>query len=342
MDGEEDVTANYEITYVDGELKILRRKVSIYAPDVTIYSGEAVDQRLIEAFVKANGLEKLLEGDELNTNTVSVVYNREFEDGIFEGNGKKAYHPSEIFKDVLLGVNKPGKLYVRGEKDSVTNADILSVDLEALRIMRDGVDVTANYEPIFETETGDLTVKTITLSVKYRLYDNGKTNKKVAIDTPVKYLSVGDTFTKWCHEIDGYIILNQSTYKPAGHGYKTSDPIVVPGVNEMTLYYGLPLTHYTIRYIYLDGPEYNHSETIAAAVGTVVSDIGNKIIANTIEGYSHLRTEGLTLVVPADGSGLITVYYGEATTEEILTNIDDLEVPTGASLGALNVGDCCE
>jgi len=274
-----------------------------------------------------------------------VVYNRAFEDGIFEGNGKKAYHPSEAFAGSLLGINEPGKLYVRDEKKSVTNKDILSVDLEALRILdANGVDVTANYLPICEESAGDLTVKTITLTIHYMLYNNGKTNDSIAVDTLVRYLSVGDTFTKWCHTIGTFTKLNQETFKPSPNGRKTCDPIVVPeeGKNEMTLYYGLPSIFYTIRYIYLDGPELNHQETIEAVEGEVISNIDQKIIENTYEGYSHLRTEGLPLVVPADNSGVITVYYGEVTTTEVLTNIADLDVPAGASLGAMNVGDCCE
>lgn len=336
-----DQTAKYSITLLPGDLQILPRQISIKVPDVTMYSGESIDMYLEEILPQVT-VENLLESDAMDAAGMAISFNRSLEDGIFEGDGKKAYHPTKSYATSLLGINQPGKIYVRDAKDAVTNADILSVDFASMRIMCGDVDVTSNYQPVIDA--GDLTVKTITLKVVYKLYDNGKTNKRISTDTPIKYLSVGDTFTKWCHDITGYTVLNQNTFKPADSAHKTSDTIVAPemGDNELVLYYGLPLTHYTIRYIYLDGPEYNHSETIAASAGQVISDIGSKIVKNTIEGYSYLRTEGLTLVVPADGSGVITVYYGEATTEEILTNIDDLEVPTGASLGALNVGDCCE
>ena len=336
-----DVTGNYYISYLPGDLEIRPIEVHIQVPDVTMYSGEEIARHLADAIVAQDSL-SLLNGDRLDYDSVKVVYENEGLNGIIEGDGSRAIYPDYEYSGQTVGVNQVGRLYVRDTVDAVTNEDILSIDLSALRIIReDGSDVTSNYHPIIIDGYGDLTVRTITLTIRYRLYDNGRTTRQIMSDGYIPYLSVGDTFTKWCTDIAGYIILNQYTYEPASSGHRTCDPIVAPydGENYLTLYYGLPRTSYTINYIYLDDPTLNTSEVVSGvAVGTVVSDIGGRIISHTVEGYTHLRTEGLTLIVEAGGVSEINVYYSRTG----LTEIIDLGVPTGASLGALNVGDCCE
>ena len=96
----------------------------------------------------------------------------------------------------------------------------------------------------------------------------------------------------------------------------------------------------TVRYVYIGNDDLNHSETLYPYVlNQVITDISSRVLANTVEGYTVSRIEGLPLTIgPNEDRNVITVYY----EPQVLTEILDLGVPTGASLGGLNVGDCCE
>ena len=76
-----------------------------------------------------------------------------------------------------------------------------------------------------------------------------------------------------------------------------------------------------------------------AELDQVISDISPRVLANTVPGYTMQRIEGLPLTIRSDRDrNVINVYY----EPQIYVTILDLEVPTGASLGGLNVGDCSE
>ena len=137
-------------------------------------------------------------------------------------------------------------------------------------------------------------------------------------------------------------MLNVATATGTSPDPEQPDVPVTPGTEEVPTEEEAIRTDLTARinYVYIGNSALNRTERLYDLTqGEVITDIGSRVLRNTIDGYTVSRVEGLPMTVRVTESrNVITVYY----EPQILTEILDLEVPTGASLGGLNVGDCCE
>ena len=138
------------------------------------------------------------------------------------------------------------------------------------------------------------------------------------------------------------IVVNVATATGTSPDPEAPEVPVTPGTEETPTEEEAIRTDLTARinYVYIGNSALNRTERLYNLTqGEVITDIGSRVLRNTIDGYMVSRIEGLPMTVRVNESrNVITVYY----EPQILTEILDLEVPTGASLGGLNVGDCCE
>ena len=138
------------------------------------------------------------------------------------------------------------------------------------------------------------------------------------------------------------VVVNVATATGTSPDPEQPDVPVTPGTEEVPTEEEAIRTDLSARinYVYIGNSALNHTERLYDLTqGEVITDIGSRVLRNTIDGYTVSRVEGLPMTVRVTESrNVITVYY----EPQILTEILDLEVPTGASLGGLNVGDCCE
>ncbi len=233
----------------------------------------------------------------------------------------------------------------------ITIADAVIHDAE-------GNDVTDNYALTFVS--GDVNVSTLSYTVHYYRYYGGTTTRRVFADRVVTGVKLGETYTEAAtdgghftsfadlYRRHGYYMMSNTTprYKirpDDGHPMVTADITISANPEENVInFYFIPrmAISATVRYVYIGNDDLNHSETLYPYVlNQVITDISSRVLANTVEGYTVSRIEGLPLTIgPNEDRNVITVYY----EPQVLTEILDLGVPTGASLGGLNVGDCCE
>ena len=138
------------------------------------------------------------------------------------------------------------------------------------------------------------------------------------------------------------VVVNVATATGTSPDPEQPDVPVTPGTEEVPTEEDAIRTDLTARinYVYIGNSALNRTERLYDLTqGEVITDIGSRVLRNTIDGYTVSRIEGLPMTVRVTESrNVITVYY----EPQILTEILDLEVPTGSSLGSLNVGDCCE
>ena len=138
------------------------------------------------------------------------------------------------------------------------------------------------------------------------------------------------------------VVVNVATATGTSPDPEQPDVPVTPGTEEVPTEEEAIRTDLSARinYVYIGNSALNRTERLYDLTqGEVITDIGSRVLRNTIDGYTVSRVEGLPMTVRVTESrNVITVYY----EPQILTEILDLEVPTGASLGGLNVGDCCE
>ena len=348
LDGETDVTGNYDITCVSGDLEIIRRgvdpedpgkdpeppedpdnpeswRVVIYAGDLDIIWGEDIEAKLAEAIAGGGMAEafNLAEGHTLANVTFDVDY-------------------------AALDAAITGEGVYEGW---ITIADAVIHDAE-------GNDVTDNYALTFVS--GDVNVSTLNYTVHYYRYYGGTTTRRVFADRVVTGVKLGETYTEAAtdgghftsfadlYRRHGYYMMSNTTprYKirpDDGHPMVTADITISANPEENVInFYFIPrmAISATVRYVYIGNDDLNHSETLYPYVlNQVITDISSRVLANTVEGYTVSRIEGLPLTIgPNEDRNVITVYY----EPQVLTEILDLGVPTGASLGGLNVGDCCE
>ena len=348
LDGETDVTGNYDITCVSGDLEIIRRgvdpedpgkdpeppedpdnpeswRVVIYAGDLDIIWGEDIEAKLAEAIAGGGMAEafNLAEGHTLANVTFDVDY-------------------------AALDAAITGEGVYEGW---ITIADAVIHDAE-------GNDVTDNYALTFVS--GDVNVSTLSYTVHYYRYYGGTTTRRVFADRVVTGVKLGETYTEAAtdgghftsfadlYRRHGYYMMSNTTprYKirpDDGHPMVTADITISANPEENVInFYFIPrmAISATVRYVYIGNDDLNHSETLYPYVlNQVITDISSRVLANTVEGYTVSRIEGLPLTIgPNEDRNVITVYY----EPQVLTEILDLGVPTGASLGGLNVGDCCE
>ncbi len=348
FEGDEDVTGNYVVTLEPGDLEIVKRgadpedpgkdpeppedpenpeswRVVIRAGDLDIIWGEDIEQKLTEA-IAAGGMAEavnLAEGHTLKEATFSVDYDAL--EAAITGEG--------VYEDWI----------------EITGAVILDAQ---------GNDVTDNYALTFIS--GDVNVATLSYTVHYYRYYGGTTTRRVFADRVVTGVKLGETYTEAAtdgghftsfadlYRRHGYYMMSNTTprYKirpDDGHPMVTAEITISadPAQNVINFYF-IPrmAISATVRYVYIGNDDLNHSETLYPYVlNQVISDISSRVLANTVEGYAVTRIEGLPLTIgPNEDRNVITVYY----EPQVLTEILDLGVPTGASLGGLNVGDCCE
>ena len=348
FEDDEDVTGNYVVTLEPGDLEIVKRgadpedpgkdpeppedpenpeswRVVIRAGDLDIIWGENIEQKLTEA-IAAGGMAEavnLAEGHTLKEATFSVDYAAL--EAAITGEG--------VYEDWI----------------EITGAVILDAQ---------GNDVTDNYALTFIS--GDVNVATLSYTVHYYRYYGGTTTQRVFADRVVTGVKLGETYTEAAtdgghftsfadlYRRHGYYMMSNTTprYKirpDDGHPMVTAEITISadPAQNVINFYF-IPrmAISATVRYVYIGNDDLNHSETLYPYVlNQVISDISSRVLANTVEGYAVTRIEGLPLTIgPNEDRNVITVYY----EPQVLTEILDLGVPTGASLGGLNVGDCCE
>ena len=348
FEDDEDVTGNYVVTLEPGDLEIVKRgtdpedpgkdpeppedpenpeswRVVIRAGDLDIIWGEDIEQKLTEA-IAAGGMAEavnLAEGHTLKEATFSVDYDAL--EAAITGEG--------VYEDWI----------------EITGAVILDAQ---------GNDVTDNYALTFIS--GDVNVATLSYTVHYYRYYGGTTTQRVFADRVVTGVKLGETYTEAAtdgghftsfadlYRRHGYYMMSNTTprYKirpDDGHPMVTAEITISadPAQNVINFYF-IPrmAISATVRYVYIGNDDLNHSETLYPYVlNQVISDISSRVLANTVEGYAVTRIEGLPLTIgPNEDRNVITVYY----EPQVLTEILDLGVPTGASLGGLNVGDCCE
>ena len=228
---------------------------------------------------------------------------------------------------------------------------------DAVIVDKEGNVVTGNY--YLTLINGNINVAALSYTVHYYRYDGGPTTTRLWEDRVITGVEVGQTYTEYANAVRGftyqelysdyryYVMSNTSPrYKirPDSGAAMLSQNLTVslnPAENVINFYFAPRVTvGYTINYIYNGNPSLNTSETVPSAeLDQVISDISPRVLANTVSGYTVQRIEGLPLTIRSDReNNVINVYY----EPQIYVTILDLEVPTGASLGGLNVGDCSE
>ncbi|NLF27475.1 MAG: hypothetical protein GX592_06210 [Clostridiales bacterium] len=352
-----DVTANYDIGYDDGNLQILRKGLPPIDPptdpedpEVPDEPGDPEDPENPEPW------RVVIDGSDLN-----IVWGEDIAAKLAEAitNGSMATalnlvggHTLQSL-DITLDPTFNPDIDITGEgvyvgKIVVSNAVIFD---------ENGKDVTKNY--FLTYINGDLNVTAMSYTVHYYTYDGGPTTTRVWEDRAVTGVKVGEIYTEYANAVRGftyqelysdyryYVMSNTSPryrIRPDSGAAMLSQNLTVslnPAENEISFYFAPRVTvGYTIYYIYNGNPSMNTSETVPSAeLDQVISDISPRVLANTVSGYTVERIEGLPLTIRSDrGSNVINVYY----EPQIYVTILDLEVPTGASLGGLNVGDCSE
>ncbi|NLF28475.1 MAG: hypothetical protein GX592_11320, partial [Clostridiales bacterium] len=357
-EGGPDATANYDIDYDASNLQIVRRGLPPIIdppedpddPKEPPEPGDPVDPNNPEPWrVVIDGSDlNIIWGEDIAAKLAEAIANGSMATALnlADGHALKSV-------DVTLDSTFNPATDITGEGTYVGKLVISS----AVIVDENGNAVTGNY--YLTLINGDINVTAPSYTVHYYRYDGGPTTTRVWADRLITNVKAGEVYTEYANAVRGftyqelysdyrYYVMSNTTprYKirPDSGDAMLSQSLTVslnPAENVINFYFApRAAVGYTINYIYNGNPSLNRSETVPSAeLEQVISDISPRVLANTVPGYTMQRVEGLPLTIRSDRDrNVINVYY----EPQIYVTILDLEVPTGASLGGLNVGDCSE
>ena len=218
-EGEEDVTASYEITYVNGTLDVTKKAITITADnDSKVYDGTALTKDSYTntalaggdslASVKVTGSQTIV-GTSNNVPSTAVIKNADNEDvtnsyeityvnGTLEvtkksvtitaDSGTKVYDGNPLTKDsytntTLAAGDSFKAVTVTGSQTVAGTSD--NVPSDAKIVNAAGTDVTASYEIIYANGTLKVTKKTVTITAgsSTKIYDGSPLTKNSYTNT---------------------------------------------------------------------------------------------------------------------------------------------------------------